>query len=242
MNLKYAILEDETNARSVLRNMIAQTQTEMQFVGEASGVEEGLVMANNLKFDVLFLDIQLKDGSAFDFLDKLEGLSFKIIFTTAHDEYALRAFKYHAVDYLLKPIDPDELEQTLNLVDSQVQSEKQYKNLLQQVKNKEVGPNMITLRTSDNIYFFHPKDIIRVEGLGSYSKFVTANQTVLVSKNLRHYEEVLKGNNFFRVHQSHLINLDKVIQLDKNELSMENDELVPVATRKKNSLIKKLKT
>ncbi len=240
MRLNYAIIEDETKARSMLRKMIDFTHEKMVFVGESVSVESGLEMVKNIAIDVLFLDIQLKDGTAFDFLDKLKEVPFKIIFTTAHDEYALRAFKYHAVDYLLKPIDYEELQETLLLVNSQVQSERQYKNLLKEVKNKDLTPNVITLKTAENIYFFHPKDIIRVEGLGSYSKFVTSNQNVLVSKNLRHYEEVLSGNNFFRVHQSHLINLDKVIKLDKNELFMHNNESVPVSIRKKNALIKKL--
>ena len=246
MKLKAVIIDDVAQARDTLREDIETYCTHIEIIGEAEGVVSGSKLLKKVNPDVVFLDIQMQDGSGFDILEILPEINFQVIFTTASDAFAIKAFRFSAIDYLLKPIDPDEL---MDAVKKLAMSEKSIsKNgkldlLLNTVKEKTL-PKRLALHTLEKIHVTEIEDIIRCESSGNYTTFYfKGGQKLLVTKTLKEYDQLLAEHEFVRVHQSHLINASQIkefVKIDGGYLVMRDGTKVPVSLRKKSNVMKLL--
>lgn len=244
--MKALIIEDEARARKSLSDLLRLSQHRVEVIAEAEDVKSGLAAIRKYEPELVFLDINLPDGSGFDILRKLENINFKIIFVTAYEEFAIQAFQFSAVDYLLKPVDPAKLTEALDrawqLIDRENISLK-INALFANLDNK-TGNKKLVLKTAENIYLVNTSDIIRCESDGSYTRFYLADRKkIMVSKNIKEFEDMLNGLGFFRIHQSHLISLKYIDHYSKGEggsVIMKDNSELPVARRKKESFLKLL--
>jgi len=246
-NLQVLIVDDEPGARKVIKGFLGHSYPNISQVDEASGVMHAKKQLESKRYDLMFLDIEMEDGTGFDLLDQLDQVDFPVIFTTAHDDFAIKAFRYNAVDYLLKPIDPDEFTRA---VDKAIQYsdlnifQQQFQQLLNTTKEKNF--DRITLSTSDGLVFAYTKDITRIETYGNYSfVFMAEGDRLLVSRNLKEFEEMLPEPDFFRVHQSHIVNtafVKKFIKGEGDHVVMTDGQTIPVSRRKKDDFMKILRS
>jgi|ERR1051326_5070576 two-component system LytT family response regulator len=242
---KAVIIDDLEQARQTLRKDLAAYCKEVEVIGEAGGVVEGAKLLRKLKPDVLFLDIQMPDGSGFDLLELLDEIKFKIIFITASDAYAIKAFRFSAVDYLLKPIDPDELKASVEkLGELRPAGKENVELLLNNIREKGKKHNRLALHTQDKIHIVNISDIVRCEANVNYTEFYfNGGKKLLVTKTLKDFDEMLSDNGFFRVHQSHLVNthyIKEFIKGDGGYLIMNDGSNVPVSSRKRAEVVKML--
>ena len=241
--LRTIIIDDELHIRKSLAQMLKDECSNVKLVGMANGVQSGMEAINKHHPDLVLLDIKMDDGTGFDLLKKLEPVNFKIIFITAYDQYALQAFKFSAIDYLLKPLDEEDLVAAVNRTEKIVQKDfsTQLKVLDENLKTTENKDKKILLKTSDAVHLVKVRDITYCESDLSYTKFYLLDgQKIIISKSLREFEDMLKGFGFFRVHKSFLVNLFTITKFDKTDggfLVMENKDRVPVASRKKDELL-----
>ena len=240
------IIDDEPAARASLRLDIQLHCPQIRVVAEASSVATGIrEIRQNQDTQLLFLDIQLTDGSGFDLLNNIDLEEMKVIFTTAYSEYALRAIKFAPLDYLLKPIDEDELKQAVEKVlkAQPVQVNEQIKLFMQQM-NAGPSPARIALATADGMHLHYVKDIVRCASDGNYAMVhFTNGSKLLVAKTLKDMESLLAAYPFERIHKSHLINLDHLRRYYNRftgEVEMSDGTLIPVAQRKKTALLELL--
>lgn len=237
--LKVLIVDDEQNARDVIAVILKKNCAGIDLVGEADGVQTGITAIRELKPDLVLLDIHLKDGTGFDLLKQLGEPEFKIIFITAYEEYALKAFKFSATDYILKPINSKELLDSVGRVvqDFKATTAAELAALNRNYSNQSKESKKIILKTSDSIYVVPVTDIIRCESDTYYTKFyLNDGEKIMVSNTLKSYDELLSEFGFFRVHQSHLINMDyfsKFKKVDGGFAVMKDGSEIPVAMRKK---------
>jgi two-component system LytT family response regulator len=236
--IKTIIIEDEINARTVLKKMLHILEPNIHIIAETAYVSEAIELINQEKPNLVFMDIELEDGTSLDILKKLENINFKIIFTTAYNQYAINAFKFSAIDYLLKPIDPIELEEAIKRAIISIENKNEHLELLNVLKNNiEKKEQKIVLKTTEQRYVIPTNDIIRLEEDGAYTLFITTNQKIIISKNLKYYQDLLTTD-FVRCHQSHLINTKHIIAIEKNgKLKLSNTDLVPISVRKKAEVI-----
>ncbi|PXY45057.1 LytR/AlgR family response regulator transcription factor [Flavobacterium hydrophilum] len=241
---KTIIIEDEQRLREALSIMLEMTAPdEIQVVAYAESVEEAVKLIDRLKPDLVFMDIMLKDGTGFDVLKQIAFNSFHLIFTTAYEQHAVNAFKYSAIDYLLKPIDPEELKMAIDRI-SLLQErvlEKQQLNELQ--INLSKTPDRIILPTQEAMYVVKLEQIIRCETSGSYTTFFLSDgRKIMVSKPLKNYEDLLEPPAFFRIHQSHLINVNCIVSYSREGMVQMNDKsFVPISRAKKEAFFKLMK-
>jgi len=237
--LTAVIIDDEVDAVYSIELIINEYCSNVSIVGKANSAIEGRDIILEKKPDLIFLDIEMPRGTGFDLLEMLPERNFDIIFITAYNNWAIKAFKYSAVDYILKPIDIDELIEAVDKVEKNISSkgfsEDKYQALLENIK---VNTNKkLSISTSEGIEYVEISKIIRFEGEGSYSKVYIIDQPVLlISKNLKEFQELLSKNNFFRTHNSHLINLEfvkKYVLKDGGHIEMKDDSIVPISRRKK---------
>ncbi|UII32146.1 LytTR family DNA-binding domain-containing protein [Fulvivirga ulvae] len=246
--MRAIIIDDEENIRITIRNMLHVHCPEIKVVAEAEGVNSAVMQIERYMPDLVFLDVNIQGGTGFDLLKLVNHTAFKLIFITAYDEFALRAFKYSAVDYLLKPIDPEELEAAVSkAIDAHSINDQrhQFSLLLNSYKHTASSPQKIILKTTESIHLVSIPDIIRCEAQGNYTQFsLTHNRKILVSKTLKEYDELLSDHNFFRVHHSHLINIEFIERIDKREggyVVLEDHSEIPISVRKRDQLFKILK-
>jgi len=242
--LKAIIIEDEFRSRETLRGLIKLYCKNINIIAEADGVQSGLKAIKENKPDVLFLDIQMPDGSGFKLLESLDNLDFDIIFTTAYDQFAIKAIKFSAIDYLLKPIFPDDLVLAVKKAEEKQEARDAKKNvevLLENIKKPETEAPKIVLSTSERINVVKVKDILRCESDNYYTFFYfTDGKRLLVSKTLKENEELLSDYNFIRPHKSHLINVLYIKSYNKQDggyILMTDGSQVPVSRRKKEKII-----
>lgn len=237
--LRAIIIDDHESMRANLRRLLALIP-EVNIIAEAEGVEEGFNVVQELKPDLLFLDVEMRDGTGFDLLSKLQNKSLNVIFVTGHNDYAIKAFKFSAIDYLLKPIDFDDLEQAVQKVIHTSAPEKRIKNLLENAKKL----NRLVLSDQKNTFLIDLIDIIRIASDVNYAKFfLVDSKEIVVAKTLKSYDEMLQASGFFRSHQSHLINLNHFDRLDKSDggvIYMKNGDTVPLSSRKREGLLEAL--
>lgn len=243
--IKAIIIDDIEQARVTLKKDLQVYAADVEVIGEAGGVIEGAKLLKSLKPDVLFLDIQMQDGSGFDLLDILKEINFKIIFITASDAHAIKAFRYAAIDYLLKPVDPDELITALKkLREEKVNESEKYKLLNDSLKDHQKPHERLALHTQEKIHIVSINDIIRCESNVNYTEFFfTGGKKLLVTKTLKDFEDLLSDQGFYRVHQSHLINtryIKEFVKTDGGYLLMTDGCQVPVSTRKRPEVMKML--
>ncbi|MEM9897370.1 MAG: LytTR family DNA-binding domain-containing protein [Bacteroidota bacterium] len=243
--MRVVLIDDEQSMRDNLRALLAKYLPTIEIIGEASGVASGVELLNTLSPDILFLDVEMKDGTGFDLLGQYGATSFQVIFVTGHDRYAIKAFKYSAIDYLLKPVDPAELQAAVNKVEAIETTEVQQKidNLVAN-QEKSTEDRKLVLKDTESVYLIPVKEIIRCESDNNYTIFWLADgRKLMVSHTLKEYERMLDDQQFFRSHQSHLINLNYFDRYDKRDggiIYMKDGTGVPLSTRKKDVFLEKL--
>jgi two-component system, LytTR family, response regulator len=243
--VKVVIVEDEIQAKNALETMLLDYN--IKIYGHATGVNEAYELITTIQPDVVFLDIELVDGSSFDLLDKFSNIDFKVIFVTGHDNFALKAFRYNAIDYLMKPIDQLELKSAIDRIKLPVKNESldfQVRQLLSSMKKKSL--DRLLIHTAEGISVIPQNQIIRLESDANYTTIYTStSQKHIASINLKNYEEMLPEPPFFRIHQSHIINIDfitKVLKEDGGFVVLENGIKIPIARRRKDEFLELLKS
>ncbi|HIP26622.1 MAG TPA: response regulator transcription factor [Flavobacteriaceae bacterium] len=242
--MNVVIVEDEINAQEALANILGLINKSIKIKGFAKNVPDAIALVNKAKPDVVFLDIHLKNGTGFDVLEGLDNFTGKIVFTTAYENYAIKAFKFSAFDYILKPINPQELATTINELSKEVKKDVKYQEMLSVLKgNREKNSEpQIVLKTINNQYVINVKDIIRCESEGAYTKFFFKNKTHLTSRNLKYYTEILMEYGFIRTHQSHLVNSRYILRINsKNFVELKDLTQIPISARKKTEVNKQMK-
>lgn len=246
--MRIVLIDDEAQVRENLKMLINIYAPDSQIVGEAGGVQEGLACIRKHRPDLVLLDVEMKDGTGFDLLSIYKDLDFKLIFVTGHNEYAIKAFKYSAIDYILKPVDPEELQAALNKASNAKDLGEQNIQVSNLVQNSATqgSEQKIVLKDSETVYLISIKDIVRCESEANYTKFFLIDQRkIMVSKTLKEYDQLFKGQPFFRAHQSHLINLlhfDKYEKKEGGTVHMKDGSVLPVSVRKKEALMMALET
>ncbi len=236
------IVEDMPDALQLLKSDLKANHPEIKIIDTAQSVVEAAKSLRNTEPDILFLDIMLGDGTGFDVLEIFPELRSKIIFVTASDEYAIRAFKFAAIDYVLKPYSSEELGQAIDKAKKQIQPNKERLNILKDTLSApEQKPDKISLHTLDKIIIVNLDDIIRCESDSNNTIFYLQDgQKIFVTKTLKYFADMLKNYQFLRVHQSHLVNLQCIsafIKTDGGYLMLKNGENIPVSVRKKNEVM-----
>lgn len=247
--MKAIIIEDEKKSRELLEALVKKNFPQINVVALGKNVTEGVELIKIHQPDLLFLDISMPDGTGFDVLEKVQGLKFDIIFTTATDKHALKAIKYSACDYLLKPIDIDELKEAVDKllqknVQSSLPSMENLQFLIQNLKRADDNYSKITLPTGNAYEIVNIKDIIRCEADGSYTNFyLTGGKKLMVSASLKHYEDLLPENDFIRIHHHHLINMNHVtrfLKIDGGYAVMSDNTQLEISRRKKDAFLERL--
>ncbi|SHJ38954.1 LytR/AlgR family response regulator transcription factor [Aquimarina spongiae] len=236
------IVDDMPDALQLLKSDIEANHPEIKIIDTAQSVVGAAKSLRNKEPDILFLDIMLGDGTGFDVLEIFPELQSKIIFVTASDEYAIRAFKFAAIDYVLKPYSNEELAQAIAKAKKQIQPNKERLNILKDTLSApEQKPDKISLHTLDKIIIVNLDDIIRCESDSNNTIFYLQDgQKIFVTKTLKYFADMLKNYQFLRVHQSHLVNLQCIsafIKTDGGYLMLKNGENIPVSVRKKNEVM-----
>lgn len=240
------VVDDIPEALEMLSNDIQKNHPEINIIGKATGVVDAAKKLQTKKPDILFLDIMLGDGTGFDILNIVPNIGSKVIFITASDDYALRAFKFAAIDYILKPYSKEDLANAIDKAKQQISPKKEQLEVLKQIiNNPHHKPSKISLHTSNKIIIVDVLDIIRCQSDNNYTTFHLINkEKILVSKTLKYYSDILKTLGFLRTHQSHLVNksyIKEYIKSDGGYIVLKNKENVPVSARKKTEILEELK-
>ncbi|GAB5416075.1 MAG: LytTR family DNA-binding domain-containing protein [Crocinitomicaceae bacterium] len=242
--MKTVIIEDEEIARTALIDEIQTFCPHLQIVGMATNVKDAVSSINTLLPEVVFMDVNLIDGTGFDVLSQVESLNFNLIFTTAYSDYALQAIKFSALDYLLKPIDGYELRKAVDQIPKERKEDVLRKIetfLYNSNQNKPQKRVKIALHVSSGVEIIEVKNIVRCTSEGNYTKFFfTDRKPLLISKTLKEFESLLRQYDFIRPHASHLISLDHVLRYDNSDggyLVLSDKSIIPVSKRRKNELL-----
>ena len=245
--IRAVLVDDEIDSIRVLQRLIEGYCPEVMIVGKADGVETAMHVIQTTKPELVFLDIEMTHGNAFDLLNKLQPIEFQVIFVTAFDNYAIRAFKYSAVDYLLKPVDIDDLRSALERAARKVQGKSfldQMETLLYNVETFQLTQQKMAVPTLTGLVFIPIKDIMRFEAKGSYTTiYLTNNDEIIATRNIKEYEELLPAAIFCRVHNSHIINLHKIQKYHKGRggyVIMEDGSNIEVASRRREEFLRRL--
>jgi len=245
--LKAIIVDDEHKSRESLKVLVNDFCKDVLVIGAASNVKDAIELIEQNEPDFVFLDIQMNAETGFDLLKKAAPINFEVIFTTAHSEYAIEAIKFSALDYLLKPIDVEELKQAVQKYRNKKSGNsisRRIENLIENFKNSHSDSFKMALPTADGLIFMNLTDITYFEADGSYTKVFKKNGEVfMVTKNLKEYEGLLMKKNFFRIHNSYLINLDEIERYVKGEggyVVMKNGKNLDVSKRKKQAFLSRI--
>jgi len=241
------IVDDELNVRNTIKALVGEYFPDINIVSSAGTIEAGYEAINLYHPDLLFLDIELPDGNGFDLLRKFPSISFKVIFITGHHEFALNAIKVSALDYILKPLDTDELRQAIEKARRIIGSDEQQLKLQALNDNLQSGKRVlkrIILHTSDHLQLVSISDIIRAEADSNYTSFsLSGGKRILVSRTLKEFESLLSGSGVIRVHQSHLVNIiyiDRFVKKDGGYLLLKEGTKVPVSPNLKKQVMQAL--
>ncbi|PIQ49188.1 MAG: DNA-binding response regulator [Cytophagales bacterium CG12_big_fil_rev_8_21_14_0_65_40_12] len=246
--MRTVIIDNESNVTRLLLGLLAHYCPEVSVVGTADSLESGLKLIFEVQPDLALLDVEMNDGTGIELVQKLKHKNLKVIFITAHDKYALAAFRCSAIDFLLKPVDPDELVKAIAKV-KQAQRfnglEQQLAVLTEHLSGSSLSQRKIVLSDQESIHIVKIEDIIWCLAEGSYTRFkLITGPEIFVSKNLKSYEDILQGHEFIRIHNSYLVNINHIKRFEKGEggtVVMSNNDLLPVSVRKKDTLMTLLK-
>ena len=241
---KAVIIDDEKTSRDTMLGMLLRYCKNIEVVAEADGLNSGIEAIKKHKPHVIFLDIQMPDGSGFRLLEEIEEINFDVIFTTAYDQYAIKAIKYSALDYLLKPINPEDLITSVEKLEQKLlkgHDNSNIKFLLGSLKNPNSETKKIVLSTAEGMHIVDIDNIIRCESDDYYTKFfLKEGKMIMVSKTLKENEELLGEYNFIRPHKSHLVNLKYVksfLKMDGGSIILTDGTYIPVSRRKKEQIL-----
>lgn len=242
---KILIIDDESRTQQLIAKMIDSFGLPVETITEGNNVESGIAAIKQHHPDIVFLDIQMPDGTGFDVINALDEKNFKLIFVTAHEEFAIKAIKFSALDYLLKPVDADELKTSL-LKAMETQEDELEASQLDALQ-RNINPNekrRLVLKTQESVHVVDLENIIRCEADRNYTSFyLDGGKKILVSKTLKDYETLLSAHNFIRVQQSHLINLNYVDRYDKKHggaVVMKDGSEVPLSPAKRDAFFQRL--
>jgi len=242
--MKAIIVDDELAVRNAIKTLISENFPDINIIASAGTIEEGIEAITREKPDLLFLDIELPDGKGFELLKKISPISFKVIFVTGHQEYALDAIKVSALDYVLKPIDTDELCRAVEKAREVINHEEQqlkFQVLNENLQSKKVLKRII-LHTADHLQLVSVSDIIRAEADSNYTRFwLSGGKRIMVSRTIKEFDALLSDSGMLRVHQSHLVNInyiDRFVKKDGGYLQLKDGTTVPVSPNLKKQVLK----
>jgi len=237
------IVEDEKKAKRALEQMLQLVTPQTRLLGAANNVTESVQLIKELKPDLILMDVEIVGGTGFDVIMQIPDFKGKVIFTTAYARYAVEAFKYSALDYLLKPIHSKELSMSLNKAISQISLEEDYQKFVKVLKENQASKSKkIVLKTAGVEHVVEVKNIVRIQADGAYCTFYLEEGKVTVSRNLKHFASFLDEQQFVRCHQSHLVNtkyVAKILKLDF--LLLKNGDKVPISSRKRSMILEKVR-
>lgn len=241
------IIDDEKDAQEVLQMMLAKHCPQVIVIACCSNAAEGIDAIKTHQPNLVFLDVEMPVQNGFDVLNAFTVKNFNVIFTTAYNQFAIKAIKYAAFDYLLKPIDATDLKESINRLQQQPENntQQQFQQLLQQIQKNNL-PQKIALHTIDGLQFVSANEIIRGESLSNYTKIYLQNgQKIMLSKTLKEVEEILEPYNFYRIHNSFVVNLNHITKYIRTEgcyVEMSDGEHIAVARNRKDGFIEKFST
>jgi two-component system LytT family response regulator len=246
--IRSIIVDDEQHCTNRLADLLNKyCKNTVQVVGTFDSVEKALIGINELKPELVFLDVQLHELTGFELLEQIPQIDFEVIFTTAYDNYAIKAFKFSAVDYLLKPVDPDDLLQAIDKLQKVLQQHDlsdKFNTLFHNLKSGNGVSKKITVPTSKGLMFLPINDIIRCESDVNYTTiFMKDKKQLMVAKTLKEFDDMLADHQFFRIHNSHLINLDYIKSYHKGKggyVTLSDNTSLEVSTRRKDLFLKKI--
>jgi len=242
--LKTLIVDDEHNAVDFISSIIGEYCPELEVAGRAYDVNEGVSLINEKKPDLVFLDVEMPNGTGFDLLSQFPEKNFDVVFITAFNHYAIKAIKFSAVDYILKPVNISEFIEAVKKVIQKRSGDNSHNNeslkvLMENLRS--ASPSRLAIPTADGMEYLNPKEIIRIEADRSYSWFyLTGNRKILVSRHLKEFQDLLSDRSFFRSHNSHLINLKYVRKFSRREggyIEMQDGEQIPISRNRKDLFI-----
>ena len=236
MAYKVLIIDDESRTRSLLSTMLSRLEEPLQIHQDAESVASGIKAINDINPDILLLDIQLPDGTGFDILEQIGERDFCVIFVTAHEEFAISAIKNSAIDYILKPVDKNELataiSRAVKSLEQTVDQNGKYETLIHNIHQDR---KKIVLRTVESLYIVEVDSIIRCNSENNYTTFyLDDGRKIVTSRTMKEYEEVLSDTHFMRCHRSHIINFNFVSRFDKNDggkIILKNDDEIPLSRK-----------
>lgn len=241
--IKALLIDDEQAARSALTELIEIHCPQLKIAGTATSVGEAIMAIEALQPDVLFLDIEMPEQNGFNLLENYDEYPFAVIFTTAYDAYAIKAIRFSALDYLLKPIQKEELLQAVQRMLKSKNSNERLQNLKEH--NSDLSSRTIMLNSQGGFEKVRLETIVRFEAQRNYTFVFFANrQKQLMCFSLRHFEDLLEGNEFIRIHRSHLVNKAFIAKVNKGKqwsIVLSNQETLPIAHRKKSYIMEELK-
>jgi two-component system LytT family response regulator len=245
--IRTVLVDDEIDSIRVLQKLLESFCPQVAIVGTASGVETALVVIRDTQPDLVFLDIEMAQGNAFDLLNQLQPQQFQVIFVTAFDNYAIRAFKYSAVDYLLKPVDIDDLRAAVGRIQDRPLEKDlsaQMRTLLGHMGTLQLSQQKMAIPTITGLLFVPVQEILRFEAKGNYTNIYLANNdTIMATKTIKDYEDALPEAIFYRIHNSHIINLSRIREYQKGRggvVVMEDGTVIEVATRRREEFLRRL--
>jgi len=239
--IRALVIDDEKQSRNALLSELEKYKDVVKVIGEGDSMASAIEIINDYHPDLVFLDIHLGDGMGFNVLERVSWTKFKLVFVTAYDEYAIKAFKFNAIDYILKPVSTEDINNVMGRLKKIEPMEENIlnKNFLNNFNSTQ--PKRIAISNSDGVHLIDIEDIIRCEADGNYTKiFTTSEETILTSKTLKEYDTLLLDFNFERVHNSHLVNMrhiKKYLNKDTGYLQMSDGSQIPVSQRKKSYVL-----
>jgi len=248
--IRALIIDDEKNNIENIVQLLQKHELPVAVVGSATNADDGIATILETNPDLLFLDIQMPEKNGFDVLKALPHHQFEVIFVTAFDQYGIQAVKFSAIDYLLKPINPDELKVSIHKVEAKLNRKKenlQLENLMELIRDKDAKKDhKLALASTKEIRFVHTEEIIRCESSNAYTQFyLTDGKNIIVSKPIFEYEELLTSYDFIRCHQSHLVNkkfIKSLVKEDSGYLLLNDNTRIPISRGKKENVLKALHT
>ena len=232
---KAIVIEDEFNVRKGLISLLEEYCPNLQIVGEARTVLEAVDLINARQPELVFLDIRLPDGTGFDVLKAITHTKVKVIFVSAYSEYALKAIKYSAIDYILKPVIPEELVEAVEKATELIEHDQQFFELnLQSTMKSNEKPSKLVIKTKTEVFYFDIADIVYCRSDVNYTYFHFINhKPLLVSKTLKYYEDILREHNFGRIHQSYLVNRRYAQGIKHENLVLSSGDILTISKKRK---------
>ncbi len=246
--MRTIIVDDEPKNVRILNRLLTDFCIGINIIGSAGDANTAFELISKLKPDIVFLDIEIPNGNAFDLLDKLMPISFEIIFITAFESYSLKAFKYSALDYLLKPVSIVDLQNAVSKAKNNSYSKNvnlQVKSLLHNINSASNGKQKIAIQTLDGFELVKEEEVIRLEAKGNYTEIILKDKSkLLASKSIKDFEDILNTDVFFRIHNSHIVNLNFIKKYHKGRggyIILEDETNIEVASRRKLEFLSRFK-